>query len=442
MKYIFISCLCLLCIVTQAQPDIRTLTLEEAVDLALQNNKAIQIQSKRTEIAENNVYQGNSGLLPTVNLIGSGQYDRNQSDLTIRTFQPEPAPSQVQFDENGVVSTTAVAQVRADYVIFAGFSGKYRYELLQKAESIARLEQEALINHTVVQVSMLFGEIVKLQSRQELLNESIDIDKERLQKVKDRKSFGQANGLEVLRAKTDLNIDTNALEEILIAKNNLIKQLNTKLGLLPQTDLRLSMTYQSTGLLPTETIIGKVKQNNPNIKLIKEGKSINEQQVLLNKAAYMPRLSTFASYGYFYQENDLQQLAEIQNVGYSVGISLQYNLFNGSQTKRNLTNARINVEVAELQQQQAEEQLVSQALQDAGTLSSLQRKLRRQQQDLKTFEETFSRTQEFYYNGKATSLDLREVQTALLNAKIEINETKVSIIQTQIRLNTLMGSGL
>ncbi len=149
-----------------------TLTLEEAVSLALSNNQELQIQKKLIDIAQTNVFKGNAGLLPTINLIANGNYSNNISDLTIRTFQPEPAPSQISIDESGVTSTTLSAVVQADYTVFAGFSGKYQYRLLENQEQIARYQQELIANNTLLGVSELFIEIVKLQSREELIEKA------------------------------------------------------------------------------------------------------------------------------------------------------------------------------------------------------------------------------------------------------------------------------
>ena len=77
--------------------------------------------------------------------------------------------------------------------------------------------------------------------------------------------------------------------------------------------------------------------------------------------------------------------------------------------------------------------------QEWNTLQTLNRQLVRREQDLKTYEETFARTRDRYFNGKLSSLDLREVQMALLQAKMEVDVTKVNIVQTTIRLNALTG---
>ncbi|MEO1652090.1 MAG: TolC family protein, partial [Bacteroidota bacterium] len=197
-----------------AQESPSQLTLEQALDLALQQNQEIQIQQKRLEIADNNVYPGKAGLLPQINFIADASYANNLSDARIRTFQESPAPAQINIDERGVETRTLSALVQADYVFFAGFSGRYRYKLLQNEQGMARYQQEVLVNNTALAVAEIFLEISKLQGRETLLKESIKLTQNRLEKLKDRFQFGKTTGLEILRGESDLNQDRNTLDQI------------------------------------------------------------------------------------------------------------------------------------------------------------------------------------------------------------------------------------
>ncbi len=424
--------------IAQEPDSLAKLTLEQAFDFALENNLEIKAQSKSVEIAENNVYPGRAGLLPTVSLIGDATYANNSSDVTIRTFQENPP--QVNFDENGVETQTISAVVQADYVFFAGFSGKYRYKLLQDEQSLARYQQEALINNTVLAVAEIFLEVAKLQRREELLVENLAISQQRLDKVRDQFQFGKATGLLVLRAESDVNQDYNALDNIRLVKNNLIKDLNFLMGLAPESTYEVAIDYNLPALQSSEEIRQTMLSQNPELKLSQKGVELANHQLSVSQASRYPSVSGFANYGYFRQENDVQQLAEIQNLGFTLGISLRYNLFNGNQAKRDIENAKINTETSRIRQTQLEDKLYNQAIKELSNLQLLQAQLAREEQNLKTFQENFSRTEERYFTGKATSLEVRDAQIALLNAQITINDLEVDILQTSLRLEKLKGT--
>lgn len=438
LRFIVMAFACVMTTGIWGQKDkIKTMTLEEAIAMGLENNKRIQVQGIRTEIAAKNVYLGNAGLLPTVNVIGSAQYSENQSDITIRTFQPNPPI--VNFDEDGVVSETISAVVQADYQLIGGFAGKYRYRLLKNESEVFQLQQRAIIEETVVNITALFTEIGKLQSREELLLENIAITTERLVRVEDRKQFGQATGLDVLRAKTDLNQENNALDDVKVIKSNLLKQLNVTIGLPPEEEYRVSVSYELPEEMENEKVLNEIKTGNTAILLANLGIEVAQNQIGLNSSAFLPKLNVFANYGYFNQQNDVQQLAEIENLGFVLGASLRFNVFNGSKTRRDLQSSKLNKEAQELDLKDLEEQTITLGLQELNSLATLGEQLRRETDNLVTFEETFERTQERFFNGQATNIDLNDSQNALLNARISVNDIKLDMVQRLVNLNSLQG---
>ena len=427
------------CCVAKAQVK-ETLTLEQAIALALDNNHALKIQQKQVDIATNNIYPGNAGLVPTISLIGNADYQNNDTDALIRTFADDPPT--LPIDDGAASATTYSAVVQADYVLLGGFSGRYQYKILQDQRDLAYHQQQAVINQTVVGVSDLFLEIAKLQSLEELLDKNLRIGKDRLQKVEDQFEFGKVTGLAVLRAKTDLNQDQSSLDEVLVAKNNLKRDLNFLIGLEAATKYRVSVNYQPPASTDYEQLKSAVLANNPEIQLRKKGVELADHQIKFNAARRLPTVNAFANYGYFNQENDFQQLAEIETLGYTVGVGVRYNLFTGGRTHRNIQNARLNREVSQFQQQQTEDQLVADAVKEQNNLTLLGDQLLREEENIETFRESYSRTEERFYNGKASSLDLRDAQNALLNAEVTINNLKADIMKTSLRLEALKGNVL
>ncbi len=414
-----------------------TLRLEQAIALALENNQALQIEQKRVEISTERNSRGNAGLLPTLRLIGDANYTNNAADLTIRTFQPNPPI--VRFDEDGVASTTVQGVAQLDYTVFAGFSGKYRYKLLQSENEVANLQQRATINETILSVSRLFLEIAKLQRREELLLETLEITQERISRIRDRKSFGKATGLDILNAETDLNRDRTSLDNVLLAKNTLKRDLNFLIGYEAERRYWVSAVYNTMEVSSLEDIKAAVVANNPNLLLAREGVQISENQIGLARSRSLPRIGVFANYGYFYQENDVQQLAEITNVGYTVGGRLTMDIFNGGQNKSVIRAAKLEKEVIQLEREQLEDRLVTDAVTQVNRITILEDQLERERLNLGTFQEAYERTEERFKNGKATNLDVRDAQTSLLNAQISVVELQADLMIAHISLRKLIG---
>jgi len=415
-----------------------TLTLDQAIDRALQNNKDILIQRNEVSAVENDLYKGNAGLLPTVNLIGGASYNNGFTDVTIRTFQPENP--QVQIDDNGVASETYSAVVQADYTLINGFAGKYRYKLLENGLNLARYEQEQLINNTVVAVTMVFIEIAKLQGREDILKSVLKNERERAQKIGDRFEFGQATGLDVLQTQTNINNYERDLDEVFLAKENLNTQLNFLIGGDLQTSHQVSAIYTLKEAQTPAVIVEGIKANNPAIKLAAEGVTLSQNQINLARSELYPRLSLRANYGYFNQQNDLQQLAELTTLGYTVGATLSYNIFNGTMVKREISKAKINMDSERIRNEQALEYITSLALQEYNKGLKLRAQLTRETANLETFNEAFERISDRYFNGKASNLDISDAQAQLLNAQVNLLDIQLDLIASEVSLDALMGN--
>lgn len=415
----------------------QSLSLEEAIDIALANNKTLMIQRQLVEEAQSDVFKGNAGLLPTVSFQGGLSLDNNQADIAIRTFTDNPPL--VNLDESGVQSTTISAGVRADYVVIGGMSGKYRYQLFQQGAELALHQQEVVLNEIILGVSELFVDIAKLQSREALLEESLEISRERLSRIERLFKFGQATGALKLNAQTEINQDLNALDNVRLLKNNLMKELNFMLGVDPASDYKVAVAYTVQLPMDATTLSRKVLDNNAELKINHTLINVAETEVRLSESGRYPRLNAFANYGYFRQENDIQQLAELQTIGYTVGLSLNYNIFDGNRTKRKIQKAQIGRERYENEKSLKQDELVKEAIKENSQLRLLQDQLAREEQNLATFQDNYSRTQEGFENGTATSLDLRDAQRSLLNARLSINDAKLEIVKSSFRLKKLMG---
>lgn len=435
----FIFILLGLCWLSESQAqDLETLTLEKAIALALENNQELKIQQRQVDIAENNVFPGNAGLVPAISLLGDASYQNNDTDAVIRTFQ-ESDPT-VSVSDGAAASTTYSAMIHADYVLLGGFSGRYQYQLLKDQKDLAYFQQQAAINETVVSVSSLFLEIAKLQSQEELLEKNVRIGEERLQKVDDQFQFGKVTGLTVLRSKTDLNQDRTSLDNVLVTKNNLKRDLTFLIGLEAESDYRVSATYRPSPKASVANLKGDVEANNPLIQLSDKGVEVAQKQYQISTAGRMPTISAFANYGYFNQENDLQLLAETETFGYTVGVGLRYNLFNGGRTNRSIQSAKLHREISQFQKDQTRDRVLADAVKEYHNLILLQDQLVREEENINTFRESYTRTEERFYNGKVTSLDLRDAQNALLNAEITLNNLKADIMKSSIRLEALKGN--
>lgn len=82
-KNLFLSILLLAFGLTLKAQENGVLSMEEAISLALKNNQSLKIQQRRVDIATNDMFPGNAGLVPTVSFLGNASYQSNDTDALV-----------------------------------------------------------------------------------------------------------------------------------------------------------------------------------------------------------------------------------------------------------------------------------------------------------------------------------------------------------------------
>ena len=80
---IILSIFCIIVLNTAKAQE--ALSLEETFSIALKENIDIKISINNKEKAQNQANMGNAGLLPKINLLGSGSYNEGESSIDFAT---------------------------------------------------------------------------------------------------------------------------------------------------------------------------------------------------------------------------------------------------------------------------------------------------------------------------------------------------------------------
>ncbi|MEM8527132.1 MAG: TolC family protein [Bacteroidota bacterium] len=435
MKFVYISFILFIAVQGFCQT---TLSLEQAINQAIEQNPSIKIQRMESQVAQSKVFKGNVGKLPSIDATGNASYMNNFADVKLRTFQPDP--EFIEVEEFGVENWIVNLGVQANYVLYDGGRSDYRLQLLQGLSKVEQVKQQVLINETVLAVTQLYLEILKLQNQAAFLEENIENSQLRIQKMEDRKQFGQANQLSILQLQTALNQDEAALDDVRLVKSNLMKDLNFLSGTNLEKEFEVQAVEQEVMLSDIATIYTAISSNNPQLRLSKLGIELAGTELQLNQLDRQPSVAASANVGYNYQNNDVQQLAEIQTAGVMLGLNARYNLFDGGVRKNRIQTAQMGVEIANGKRQLLEDNLRNQALKEHSSIKLLQAQLAREEQNLQTFKAAYQKTEDLFSTGKTNNLALRDAQLARLNVRLRIEQLKIDIFMASMRLKQLMGA--
>ncbi len=181
----------------------QTLTLEEAIKTALENNYEIKIAGNNVKITETNISAGNSGMLPKVT---ATVVDNNG----IQNLSQTRADGTVLSLDNAKNNSLNYG-VGLDWTIFDGFSMFAKHDQLKALKELGETQLKQTILMKVSDVTAIYYDLVQQQQQLNALDTTIVISKQRLNLAQNRFTIGKASKLEVLNAQVDLNTDTTTL---------------------------------------------------------------------------------------------------------------------------------------------------------------------------------------------------------------------------------------
>ncbi len=301
-----------------------------------------------------------------------------------------------------------------------------------------RAKQSVIDNSIIAGVSNLYYELLKLQAQITIVEAAMEVTRLRIAKLQDQKSFGKATELDVLQATTSLNKDQSTLSEFQTARLNLLIDLNRLLGADFTTDYVFQLTT-TDALLPTSEEIQRALTNSPEVQLARAGIQAADLQVAQERSTLAPTVSAFANAGGFYQYNDVQQLRELQTVGFTLGLTARYNLNDGRGNRKRIQISQLESEIAVIRLDQVVADLVKNAEQLLAKHALTQKQLRLETENLATYEQNMRKLNDLFATGKVNEVTIRDAELAVLQSKSTLATLRVTERQILTDLDILLG---
>lgn len=390
------------------------LSLPFATQITMQNNYNIQIAKNNIRIAENNAAVLNSGYLPA--LVGSagGSYSNNNTDLTYVTGE--------EASRDGAVSKAYNASLGLNYRLFDGMNRHYNFKVLKADYSLSELQARAIIENILIALIQSYYEVANLTSRIENIKRTLIVSNTRYTYVKDQHFYGQATQLDLLNSEVDLNNDSinliNTTRELELAMNNLRVILSIEMD--------RSFSVDTTVLFKAEVEKGRMLESalnrNVDYMIAQQNQGISSLLIKQSKAGYIPTLDINGKYGVSGLNNDVGTLLAQNTTGFSAGISLNWNIFDGGRTRTNQLNAEIALDNTNQQLAQSKIELERQVADAYSNYSNALFVLRTEEKNKETNRLNFSRSGEMYRLGQISSIDFRKAQVDLEDSINRYNE--------------------
>ncbi|MDY0174631.1 MAG: TolC family protein [Bacteroidales bacterium] len=384
------------------------MTLEDCIEVGLQNNFSVRIMRNLEQQAVNNATRGHAGQLPSVGL--SAVYGGSL--------------------QNSTLNNNVQAGADVSWTLFDGFSIRANYNRLQELRILGTLDMQGALEDFVASASSEYYHLIRQQVRLGNLRKSVILSRERLRIVQESYRLGASSGLDYQQAQVDYNADTSEyLAQVELVRKSII-QLNQ---LLAFDNVDQITTPADTIIIPNRhldraQLEHRALESNTHLLKASTRRTISDLELKRLQGRNYPSVRLNAGYGYR------------QEWGPTIGASMGFSLYDGGNRKREQANARLNIENTRLQQEQLEQAVQAEL---AGLWLAYTNNLNLweiEKNNLQVARSNYEVAMERYRLSELSGIALREAQLSLLKSEERLSTVEYSIKICEISLLLLSGT--
>ena len=393
----------------------RLLTLDEAVQLGIQNSKNLRIDEAKVQEATANYLEAKNNRLPSLKVSGSALALAN-ADVDLKILPPS------QNGGNTPKANSAfLGNVSASLPLFAGGRIKYGIESAQYIVEAAKLTSENDKIAIAYNISQAYNNLYKAQQAIKVLEENLSAS------MKRDESFSKLenNGIIPRNDRLKANLQTSNIElQLLEAQNNYqIANINMDLllGLAENVEIEVDPNYV-TDQTENESV---AYYRDEAVKNRKDLEALTYQQkaaALGIKAAKAESLPTVALTG-GYVAADVPKILTVMNAA-NIGIGIQYNIDNLWKKNSALLKAESRAQQLAATNDLLSDQIKLDINRDYQNAEFAKKKIAVYEKSSAQASENYRVTKNKFDNGLATITELLEADAAKISAQVNVLNAK------------------
>lgn len=407
------------------------LTKAEAVKTTLANNYDIRIGEKDIQIATNSAVKQNAGYLPTLTGSANASADIGGANFTFADGRKDSSPLGLANGAN--------ASLTGNYTIYDKSRAITLNQLLE-TRNLVELQQRLTMEQTLLQVFSAYYDIARQTQNLTVLKETIDVTRKRLERAQYRFDYGQGNRLDILNAEVDIQRDSVNILNITQQISNSKRNLNVIMGVDMDSNFEVDTNVVYANNLTLEELTTAARNNNVNVLLVDKNVELTQYDLQLIDAGRRPTVGASAALSYRFQDNFSSSFIDKQtSQGLNVGVNLNWNIFDGGRRKIQEQNTKVNIESLSVQREQLEAELSRDVANAWGNYQNALFVLQAEEKNVATSQENLRQTEDRFKAGQLNSVEFRQAQLNLLNARTNYNAAKFDAKILELQLLQLSG---
>ena len=404
----------------------QVLSLQECIEIGLERNFSIQLARNNEAIASNNVSLGNAGFLPGLDLRAQQSGVVNNTNQNLRDGEVNQL--------RGIHNTTSSAGLSLGWTLFDGFRVRATYDRLEALLEMGELSTRMAVENLVARIAAEYYNYIQQQRLLDNLKYAVDLSRERTRIDEERYLLGSGSKLQLLQSQVFLNADSSRLGrqyEVVRASRIRLNELMAMEDLSRQL-VAADTTISLGPILVYETLEAGTLRENTALKVAAKNQVISEYDQKIIASRQYPFVSLSSGYGLTHNTYQSGSMESQRNLGLNYGLTVGFNIFDGWNQRRRMSNAAIDLENRRLIYEDVENSVMADLITIYNNYINNLRLLDLEIQNLEVANETLDIALERYLLGALAGLELREAQKSLLDA-----EERLLSIQYQVKVAEL-----
>lgn len=426
------------------------ITLEQALELSLKNNKEIEEARLQVERSEAVLRQEKAALFPTLDLtsglsLGNDLFLDSITQQSIDEDVEEAIAANPGVDEDLIreVSEDRFTNANANSLDFNGglalnydifTSGRRSASIgaAQKQLEVSKLSLESIVEEARFETSRDYYNLQDSDAQVEIQEAAVDDATQTLKDAQLRERAGLGTRFDVLRAEVELAQAQQRLTTATANQNISRRQLAETLSVSHSTDLSTADTIEEAGVWElelAETIVQAFK-NRAELEQFLLQREISDDQQIIARANTRPIISANADYTV---TDNLEDNFDISD-RYTLGVNLQWRLFDGGSARASAKQSEIDGDIAETQFANQRNQIRFAVEQAFFQLRSNENNIATATKEVELAEESLRLARLRFTAGVGTQTDVIEAQTQLTTARGNLVTAIVDYNQSLVTL--------
>jgi outer membrane protein len=430
------------------------LTLERAVELAVDGSRDLREARLALESAQRQVREAWGSVYPSVNM--NALYTRNLtvpgSFMPRIFFDPDAAPGEltlVQFgSDNQWNFSLRAEQPLFRAAAFIGVGAASRYEALQR-ELVRGREQSV-----VTRVRVAYYDALLAEEGVRLTSNTVTRIRQTLEEMRKLERAGLASNYDVLRLEVELANIEPALRRARNGAGAARRQLAVELGLpdLDAVELEGSLTdlapdslgYVANGEVgdSLDEALAQALRQRSELRQLELMEDLRRAEMRAEQSEYLPQISLFGSYSINAQQsgnpaffgNDSQRA-----YGRQVGVQVTMPLFSGMQRPARVAQRQLAIRQVREQRALVEDQVEHQVRTFADQVAEARERAAAQRLGVRQAQRGYQIATVQYREGISSALELTDAEGALRQSEFNYAEAVYDYLVAQARLQEAMG---